>query len=112
MLEPVRLEDEQLARLADLVADRLAERLEPTLISAAELARRLHVSRDYVYAHRADLGAVRIGAGERPRLMFWWPLRPRETPQKAPEQVSRRKHRRTAGGREPVQLLEVKGGRP
>lgn len=39
-------------------------------IDAAEVARRLNVSRDYVYEHANDLDAVRIGSGPRARLRF------------------------------------------
>lgn len=40
------------------------------LIDAAEVARRLGCSRDHVYAHADELGAVRVGTGPRPRLRF------------------------------------------
>lgn len=60
--------------IADAVADRLQRRdVEPApdrLLDASEAAARLGVSRDYVYAHAADLGAIRVGDGARPRLRF------------------------------------------
>ena len=64
-----------LDRLADLVAERVVERLgivdrEPSLIDASEVARRFDVSRDFVYAHADELGAVRLGTGDKPRLRF------------------------------------------
>lgn len=69
--------DAELTQLADLVADRLAGRLLPVLadrapglVDAAALAELLGVTRDYVYAHADDLGAVRVGSGSRPRLRF------------------------------------------
>lgn len=40
------------------------------LIDAEEAARRLGVSRDYVYSHADELGAVRLGDGPRARLRF------------------------------------------
>jgi hypothetical protein len=40
------------------------------LIDAAEVGRLLGCSRDHVYAHADELGAVRIGVGPRPRLRF------------------------------------------
>jgi hypothetical protein len=40
------------------------------LLTAAEVARRFGVSRDHVYRHAADLGAIRIGDGPRGRLRF------------------------------------------
>jgi hypothetical protein len=36
----------------------------------AEVARRLGVSREWVYEHAEELGASRIGTGSRPRLRF------------------------------------------
>ena len=40
------------------------------LVGARELAGRLGVSVDYVYGHAAQLGAVRLGGGQRPRIRF------------------------------------------
>ena len=40
------------------------------LIDAATLARELNVSRTWVYDHADELGAIPLGAGERPRLLF------------------------------------------
>jgi hypothetical protein len=65
----------QVERLADLVAARVAELLLSgrdgrDLIDAAEVARRFGVSRDYVYQHADELGAIRVGTGSRPRLRF------------------------------------------
>src|SRR5687768_9198007 len=40
------------------------------LLSAAEAARRLGRSREWVYRHAAELGGMRLGEGERPRLGF------------------------------------------
>lgn len=67
------LTDDQLDQLADRIADRLADRQVGQLITAAELADRLGVTRDYVYEHAASLGAIRLGDGPRPRLAFRWP---------------------------------------
>lgn len=39
-------------------------------IEAAEVARRFSLSRDYVYEHADDLGAVRLGSGPKARLRF------------------------------------------
>jgi hypothetical protein len=72
----VQLSEEQLDALADRLAARLAPMLrapEPTraagMVDAAELAAELRVSRTWVYAHRGDLGAVRLG-GPNGRLRF------------------------------------------
>ena len=71
----VRLHPADLDALADLVAERLAERLggsatAPQLVDAGTLAGLLGVTRGYVYEHADDLGAQRIGNGPRPRLRF------------------------------------------
>ena len=64
---------------ADALADRLALRVaellrrpEPAgeLVDAQTLAGLLGVERSYVYAHAAELGAVRLGGGSKPRLRF------------------------------------------
>jgi hypothetical protein len=68
-------------RLLGPLAERLVEMIkEEGLIAppnppkqwldAAELARRLGVTREWVYEHARELGAVRIGDGPRPRLRF------------------------------------------
>jgi hypothetical protein len=40
------------------------------LLSAAQLADALGFSREWVYDHAGELGAIRIGDGPRPRLRF------------------------------------------
>jgi hypothetical protein len=40
------------------------------LIGARELAEGLGVSLDYVYAHAAELGAMRLGSGPKARIRF------------------------------------------
>jgi hypothetical protein len=40
------------------------------LVDAATLAAELGVERSWVYAHRAELGAIQLGAGSKPRLRF------------------------------------------
>lgn len=40
------------------------------LLTAAEVAARFGLSRDWVYEHASDLGVVRLGHGPRPRLRF------------------------------------------
>jgi hypothetical protein len=80
------------------------------LISPAELGRRLGKSRDWVYAHRFDLGVRMVGAGSRPRLWFVEAKARRlldqaESPPEAPEGLSRPGRRRR---RSQTDLLEVK----
>jgi hypothetical protein len=40
------------------------------LLDAATVARQLGRSRAWVYEHASELGAIRLGGGERPRLGF------------------------------------------
>jgi hypothetical protein len=40
------------------------------LVGVRELARELGVSIDYVYAHAAELGAMRLGSGPKARIRF------------------------------------------
>lgn len=42
----------------------------PQLVDAVRLARLLGVSRQWIYEHADELGAVQLGDGERPRLRF------------------------------------------
>ena len=73
--------DDLVTRLAEPVAKRVVELMKeegvlpsPTTskpwLRAAEVARRLGVTRDWVYEHASELHAVRIGGGPRPRLRF------------------------------------------
>ena len=70
--------DAELGLLADLLAERVAEKLRSVpvaqeLLDAAQVAERFGVSRSFVYEHAAELGAIRLGApgeGRRPRLRF------------------------------------------
>lgn len=69
-----RLHPDDLAQLADLIAERLAERLtptpEPVLLTAQQVAERFGVSAEWVRDHAAELGVIRLGQGTRPRLRF------------------------------------------
>lgn len=78
----VRLADETIEQLADRVADLIADRA-PTpsnapsatatpagLLSAAQVSAWWGVERGWVYQHADQLGAIRLGAGRRPRLRF------------------------------------------
>jgi hypothetical protein len=40
------------------------------LLTVSQVARRLNVSRHWVYAHKRDLGAIRLGQGPKARLRF------------------------------------------
>lgn len=75
----VRLHPDTLERLAIrtavLVAEHLgrsqpAGRQPPELLTAAEVSAWWGVHRGWVYQHAEELGAIRIGTGQRPRLRF------------------------------------------
>ncbi len=63
-----------LQREIDDLSARLPEPLpagnDQRLLSAAEVADRFGLSRDYVYEHSERLGAIRLGTGSRARLRF------------------------------------------
>lgn len=99
-------------RLAERLEERLAARATDALVDAATVARSLGVSRETVYAHAEELGAVRVGAGTRPRLRFdlerarsAWASSTRAIPPPA-GRTARRRGRREAG------LLPVRGDPP
>jgi hypothetical protein len=104
----VRLDVETIELLADRVASLLLRRLAPEpsaaqrpdrLLSAAEVSAWWGVKREWVYQHAAELGAIRIGDGERPRLRFDPDQvavrldRPRSTPPSAAPQPRRHARR-------------------
>ncbi|MGH2984851.1 MAG: hypothetical protein ACRDK5_11470 [Solirubrobacterales bacterium] len=60
--------DELVEQIARRVVELLRE--DAPLLDAADVARRLGRSREWVYRHADELGAVRLGDGERPRLGF------------------------------------------
>lgn len=72
------LTEEQLQSLAERCAEHVVRLLRrggdrsapSSLVDAESVAALLSVSRDWVYAHADDLGAVRIGGGPRGRLRF------------------------------------------
>jgi hypothetical protein len=77
--EQALAEAEFVDKVADLVADRVVERLAPYLgaggppeglIDASEVARMAGRTRRWVYEHAGHLGAVPLGGGKRPRLGF------------------------------------------
>jgi hypothetical protein len=67
----VHLDDASVEAIARRVAELLSsEGGSEGWIDAAEVARRFSFSRDFVYEHSAELGAVRIGSGPKARLRF------------------------------------------
>jgi DNA-binding FadR family transcriptional regulator len=101
----IRLDDDQLERLADLIAERLrdAPPARGPLVDARELARLLGVSRSSVYEHARDLGAsgvvsdsilpLQCGSSSRD-----WPMRQR---------IDRLSRGAASGGRLVSKLLDV-----
>ena len=83
---------------------------EEALIDAAEVARRLGVSREYVYDHAAELGAERLGTGPRARLRFDPVNLGRSSPPAVPERHPRTP--RHCGSRPSGELLAVRGEAP
>jgi hypothetical protein len=124
--EQALAEAELVDRVADLVADRVVERLAPYLgaggppeglVDASEVARMAGRTRRWVYEHAGHLGAVPLGGGERPQLGFH-PARVREylgrdvdkpEPRPAPQYATPR--RRKAGALSPT-ALELAGEAP
>jgi hypothetical protein len=106
-MSSVTLSSQQLHELADLIADRLAARQADELLDANELAKRINRSRDYVYEHATALGALRLGDGPRPRLMFPWPLRQVEGEAAIEKPVTTASNRRRQ--RVATPLLPIKG---
>jgi excisionase family DNA binding protein len=67
------LADRALAELAHITAVILPENVQSAsgrLLTAAEVAQQLGLSRDSVYRRAGELGALRIGRGAKPRLRF------------------------------------------
>jgi hypothetical protein len=65
------LSEAEIEAVATRVADLLKEQHpDAELVDAAAIARRFGVSRDFVYQHADELGAVRLGDGPKARLRF------------------------------------------
>jgi hypothetical protein len=111
------LDDELVDRLAERIAERL--RREPDrgeLIDAAAVAKLLGCARSWVYEHRAELGAIRLGGGNRPRLRFDRArvlafAAPRNASPEPVEPVAQSPRRRFSR-RPSVPLLEIKDRTP
>jgi hypothetical protein len=94
--------------IAERVVDKLLERVGtgPASVDAAEVARRLGLSRDYVYKHADELGAMRTGTGKRARLRFDLD-RVQQSMQERDNGQSKISRRR----RPSAELLEIRGDR-
>jgi hypothetical protein len=66
------LPDADLRRLARLIATELEalHGLEPSLLTAADVANQYGLSRGWVYKHARELGGQRMGTGPKARLRF------------------------------------------
>jgi hypothetical protein len=110
---------EQIAqRAAELIKGGEPSRRQGRLLAASELARRLGVSREWVYAHATELGAITIGDGPKPRLRFDPQVAEaavaarRRRPDPAPPKASQaHSPRRRAPAPDSGPLLPVYGGR-
>jgi hypothetical protein len=91
-------------RVADLL--RMGQASAPELVDTAEIARRFGVSRDFVYDHAEDLGAVRLGNGPKARLRFD-PAKVGRALQKPPKKPTPQPRRRRT--RPSSSLLPVRG---
>lgn len=125
--EEALAEAEFVERVADVLADRVVERLAPYLgaggtspeglVDASEVARMAGRTRRWVYEHAGALGAVRLGSGKRPRLGFY-PTRVRDylsrsvanpEPRPMPQQATPRRRKPHAPSRT---YLELAGKAP
>jgi hypothetical protein len=72
----VTLDHDDIDAIAERAARRVVQLLQRPgprayqLLGPKDLAVALNVSLDYVYAHAADLGAMRLGDGPKARLRF------------------------------------------
>jgi hypothetical protein len=106
-------------RVVELLEERLTRR-PGRLVDAGEIAGRHDLRREWVYAHADELGAIRLGAGERPRLRFDPEVvaerlaacsagRRSQAPQEpAPARKPSRRRRRRTGSE--TKLLPIRGG--
>ncbi|HEX5374631.1 MAG TPA: hypothetical protein VFW48_00570 [Solirubrobacterales bacterium] len=109
-MSAVHLDDASVEAVAHRVAELLrGESTAGELVDVAEVARRFGVSRDYVYEHADDLGAVRLGDGPKARLRFDPETVAGRLGASSPE-PSPRPQRRPRRGTKRVDLLPVHGG--
>lgn len=106
--------------IAERVVEMLGERTAPSkLVSAAELSRRLGLSRSTVYEKADELGVIRIGRGPRARLRFDLNLvaerletgKQRMSPSTSPQRAAVRRRHATRTAARPG-LLPIRGPVP
>lgn len=108
----VHLDDASVEAIAQRVVDLMHDdgvTTERELVDATEIARRFGLSRDYLYEHADELGAVRLGDGPRARLRFDPTAVAERLGAPPTEPRTQRPTRRKA--RISAPLLPVKGGR-
>jgi hypothetical protein len=93
-----KLSAEDVDAIAEATARRIVEITAvgpPTfgLVGPRELAADLGVSLDYVYAHAAELGAMRLGSGPKARIRFDLDRARRALEARTPGPVQRRRRR-------------------
>jgi hypothetical protein len=106
----MRLDAASIEAIAQRVADLLREEPVAEFVSAAEIATRFGVSRDYIYTHAAELGAIRLSDSPKARLRFD-PVKVSEilTGSKPSPPTRRGRQQRQYSKRSSVELLPVKG---
>ncbi|HMJ72844.1 MAG TPA: hypothetical protein VK471_05695 [Solirubrobacterales bacterium] len=102
--------DAVVSRVAELLQSRRTARPtrprprpRPRLMTAAEVARWCGVERSWVYAHAEELGARKIGIGERPRLRF--------DPEEVSERIAALSGSQTGSGRASAAIAADSRGR-
>jgi hypothetical protein len=112
MSAAIRLPDDQLEQLADMIAERKPPEI-PAFVTAPELADILHVSVDAVYASKDEFGAIRIGKPGSKRAVYRFDLsRALRLSAEAPAPARRARTKRSdASAPSDVPLLPIKGQR-
>lgn len=109
--------DSIVARLVEPIAKRVVEMIQEqgmladsspsnAWLDAAGVAQRLGVTREWVYEHADELGAVRIGSGCRPRLRF--PSKP--LPRSEPGPRAKQEQDATSGQRNADGMIPIYDG--
>lgn len=121
-MSELRLDEEQLERIASLVAEQLKPAVLPgALVDVAAVAAYLNVDPSWVYAHKRELGVRKLGDGPKAPLRFSLAEvderlsacsegRGSREPELAPALTKPRRRRRPMGTS--VDLLPIRGRHP
>jgi len=109
MTAPVQLAPESIEALAQRIVELELASEAVQFIDATEVAHRFGVSRDWVYAHAKELGAIRVGEGSRPRLRFDLKKVRERFGSLAGSREPQRKNGSAVRRRRDVELLPIKG---